>query len=395
MVLLLFLTLAGAVVGGLHYYFWIRLVRDTQLSGLSRQASTWALIALAALAVATPTLGRAVPPVGRVLAWPGMVWLGAMFVLFVVLLGFDLGRLLVNLITRMAAGAHPFDPSRRVFNTRLLAGAALTGVSGVTAAAVRATRADVAVKRVEIALDRLPANMDGTKIVQLCDLHIGGLLRQDFVERVVATTNDLNPDIVAIVGDLVDGRVEKLLPVIAPMTNFKTRYGAYFVTGNHEYYTGSGARAWMDAIDGLGLRVLRNQHVSIGPANSGFDLAGVHDHGALRFPEQGPGEDVGQSLFGRDSARPVVLLAHQPVTIHSAARHGVDLQLSGHTHGGQIWPWGALVRLQQPFIRGLHRVGGTQIYISCGTGYWGPPMRLGAPAEITEIVLRARKSREA
>jgi predicted MPP superfamily phosphohydrolase len=196
--------------------------------------------------------------------------------------------------------------------------------------------------------------------------------------------------VIAIVGDLVDGSVEQLRSAIAPMANLRARCGTFFVTGNHEYYSSSGARAWMDEIERMGIRVLRNQRVPVGTAEAGFDIAGVPDHSADRFPAEGPGENVAQAMLGRDPSRAVVLLAHQPVAIHEAARHGVDLQLSGHTHGGQIWPWGAMVRLQQPFVRGLDRVRDTQIYVSCGTGFWGPPMRLGAPAEITQIVLRSK-----
>jgi hypothetical protein len=297
---------------------------------------------------------------------------------------------MVAVAARVVSAAGAFDPSRRVFTARLLAGAVLTGAAGVTALAVRATRSDVAVKRVEITLDRLPPGLDGTKIVQVCDLHMGGLLGRPFVEGVVTTVNRLNADVIAIVGDLVDGTIEQLRPVLAPVTGLRARHGVFFVTGNHEYYSRSGARAWMDEIERMGVRVLRNQRVAIGSEHEGFDLAGVPDHGASRFPEEGPAENVPLALAGRDPARPVVLLAHQPKTIHAAADLGVDLQLSGHTHGGQIWPWGALVRLQQPYIRGLHRVRNTQLYVSCGTGYWGPPMRLGAPAEITEIILRAK-----
>jgi len=220
-------------------------------------------------------------------------------------------------------------------------------------------------------------------------MHVGGLLGREFVERVVHTANAIEPDLVAIVGDLVDGTVEQLRPALASLSSLRARHGVFFVTGNHEYYTRSGARAWMDEVDRMGIRVMRNERVVIGTEREGFDLAGVSDHGASRFPDDGPGENIPMALAGRDPSRAVVLLAHQPIAIHQAARLGVDLQLSGHTHGGQIWPWGALVRLQQPFIRGLHRVGDTQLYVSCGTGYWGPPMRLGAPAEITEIVLRA------
>jgi predicted MPP superfamily phosphohydrolase len=380
------------IIAGLHYYFWIRLVRDTQMSGLARHLATSSVVTLALLVVATVSVGRMVPRLGRMLAWPGFIWMGAMFFLLVALLGADIVRLLATLASRWFAAANGFDGSRRVFTARVLASAALASVGGVTAAAIQATRGRIAVKRVEIVLQRLPPSLDGTRIVQMCDMHVGGLLGREFVERVVRTANDLAPDIIAVVGDLVDGTVEQLRPALVSMASLRARHGVFFVTGNHEYYSSSGARAWMDELDRMGLQVLRNQRVAIGNGPEGFDLAGVPDHGASRFPKDGPAEDIAGALAGRDPSRAVVLLAHQPVSIHKAASLGVDLQLSGHTHGGQIWPWGALVRLQQPFIRGLHRIGESQLYVSCGTGFWGPPMRLGAPAEITEIVLRSGKT---
>jgi uncharacterized protein len=390
--LFLFLTVACAVVGGLHYYFWIRLVRDSQLSGLARQAGTVAAAVLAFLIIGTPLANRLAPRVGRILAWPGFVWMGMMFILAVILFGTDILRWLVGWLARLSSQSAIVDPSRRVFTARVLAGGALATVVGVAAAAVSATRGRVAAKRVEVVLDRLPPSADGMRIVQVCDMHVGGLLGRSFVEQVVETCNQLAPDVIAIVGDLVDGSIEELRPVIAPMADLRARHGVFFVTGNHEYYSSSGARAWMEEIGRMGIRVLDSERVPIGSADAGFDLAGVPDHGAGRFPREGPPENIPQAMAGRDPARAVVLLAHQPIAIWEAARQGVDLQLSGHTHGGQIWPWGAMVRLQQPFIRGLARLHDTQIYVSCGTGFWGPPMRLGAPAEITEIVLRAKAS---
>jgi uncharacterized protein len=385
-------AVASTIIAGLHYYFWVRLVRDTQLSGLARTLATSSVVGLALLVVATMTAGRMVPRLGRVLAWPGFIWMGAMFFLLVALLGTDVVRLVATLASRWFGATNAFDGSRRVFTARVLAGAALASVGGVTAAAVRATRGQIAVKRIEILLRRLPPSLDGTRIVQICDMHVGGLLGQKFVERVVRTANELKPDVIAIVGDLVDGTIEQLRPALASVASLRARHGVFFVTGNHEYYSRSSARAWMDEIDGMGVRVLRNQRVAIGEGAESFDLAGVPDHGASRFPDDGPAEDIAGALAGRDPSRAVVLLAHQPIAIHKAASLGVDLQLSGHTHGGQIWPWGALVRLQQPYIRGLHRIGESQLYVSCGTGFWGPPMRLGAPAEITEIILRAPKT---
>lgn len=386
----LFLSIACAILAGVHYYFWVRLVRDTHLTGPARHLATALVASLAVLIVTAALTGRLAPRVGHVLAWPGFIWMGAMFVLLVILLGTDILRLLAALVARLASLGGGHDPSRRIFTARLLAGAVLTGTAAVTAAAVRATQSDIAVKRLEITLDRLPAALDGTRIVQLCDMHVGGLLGRPFVERVVATTNRLEADLITIVGDLVDGSIERLRPVLAPMTELRARHGVFFVLGNHEYYSSSSPRAWIAEFERMGFRVLGNRHVTIGGEHEGFDLAGVYDHGAARFPDDGPPENVAQALHGRDPSRAVVLLAHQPKAVFEAASLGVDLQLSGHTHGGQIQPWGALVRLQQPFVRGLHRMGNTQIYVSCGTGFWGPPMRLGAPAEITEIILRAK-----
>jgi uncharacterized protein len=386
---ILIIAVACAIIGGLHYYFWVRLVRDTQLPAPARQIATAATIALACILVSTPILSRLVPAIGRPMAWPGFMWLGMMFFLAVALFSTDVVRLIAWLVGRLSGHA-VFDPTRRTLLARLFAGAALGAVAGVTTAAVRATRGRVGVKRVEIVLDRLPVAADGMRIVQLCDMHVGGLLSKGFVEEVVNATNQLSPDVIAVVGDLVDGSVEQLRAAIAPMGDLRARFGTFFVTGNHEYYSSSGAEAWMAELERIGMRVLRNQRVPVGGMGAGFDVAGVPDRTAGRFPDEGPGEDVGKAMHGRDPSRAVVLLAHQPLTVHKAALHGVDLQLSGHTHGGQIWPWGALVRLQQPFIRGLHRVRDTQLYVSCGTGFWGPPMRLGAPAEITEIVLRSK-----
>jgi hypothetical protein len=191
---------------------------------------------------------------------------------------------------------------------------------------------------------------------------------------------------VAITGDLVDGSVDELREQVAPLASLKSRQGVYFVTGNHEYY--AGVNEWLAHLPTLGVRVLRNERVAVGDGTHTFDLAGVDDWSARGMPGHGP--DLARAVEGRDAARELVLLAHQPRAIHEAAKHGVGLQLSGHTHGGQIWPWNFAVKLQQPYVAGLARHSkDTQLYVSRGTGYWGPPMRLGAPAEITRIRLRA------
>jgi hypothetical protein len=192
----------------------------------------------------------------------------------------------------------------------------------------------------------------------------------------------LEPDVIVITGDLVDGSVEQLREHTAPLGDLKARYGVYFVTGNHEYY--SGADEWSAELARLGIRVLDNERVSIGEGEHAFDLAGITDFQGERF---GAAPNLQKALEGRDASRELVLLAHQPKAIHEAAKLGVGLQLSGHTHGGQLWPWKWIVGLTQPIVKGLGHFGDAIVYVSCGTGYWGPPMRLGAPAEITELVL--------
>jgi len=239
-----------------------------------------------------------------------------------------------------------------------------------------------------VRLSRLPSQLSGFRIAQLSDVHIGDILGQRFLRGVVEQTNRTKPDLVAITGDLVDGSVAELGPAVAELAKLKARHGVYFVTGNHEYFVDT--VAWLDELRRLGVRVLRNERVPIGDG-AGFDLAGIDDYHATRWvPDHGA--DLARAVAGRDPSRELVLLAHQPIAIKQAKRHGVGLVLSGHTHAGQIWPWGYAVRLQQPYVAGLVREEATQLYVSPGTGYWGPPMRLGSTAEITKVVLRCSKT---
>jgi hypothetical protein len=238
---------------------------------------------------------------------------------------------------------------------------------------------------VEVTLTKLPRSLDGFAIVQLSDLHVGLTIDRRFVQRVVDLTNGLAPDLVAMTGDFVDGRVDDLRDEIAPLAGLRARYGVFAVTGNHEYY--SGVEPWVKEISSLGVRYLRNERVVIGDGNgASFELAGVEDHDARGKHR----EDVARATAGRDPGRALVLLAHQPRQVRRAAKHGVDLQLSGHTHGGQIWPWHYVVKLQQGgLLAGRYEHAGTQLYVTRGCGYWGPPVRLLAPLEITRVILRS------
>jgi hypothetical protein len=372
--ILVFLAVVVSIVAGLHYYLWARLVRDAF-------EAPWRLrlgLAIAALALIVPAslfVVRALGPRrGAWLAWPAFVWMGAVFIFFCVFLVADVARLFVGVAAW--AAKTPFDPSRRAALGRGLAGAqALVGGS-LAAFAVWGARRAPKLVTVEVPIARLPQDADGLTIVQLTDVHLGPTLGREFVAELVARVNALAPDVVAITGDLVDGTVDELADAVAPLAELKARHGVYFVTGNHEYF--SGAAQWIRHLPTLGVRVLANEHVALPP---GVDLAGVHDYHANR--------DLPAALVGRDASRPLVLLAHQPRQIFEAAKLGVDLQLSGHTHGGQIWPFTYMVYLQQPYVAGLIKHQGAWLYVSRGTGYWGPPMRLGTRAEITKVVLRA------
>ncbi len=380
-----FLVAACSITFAIHYYFWARLVRDTALPAPYRTAAIGALIVLGAILPLPMLLARVSGPLARIVAWPAFVWMGLMLFLLVALLVADGAQAVIAVGAR--AGGSPLDPERRLWLRRVLGGAAAAVSAGLGAFAVRQGLREVALRELSVELPRLPRALAGTTIVQLTDVHLGPTLGREFLEGLVRRCNALAPDVVAITGDLVDGRVEDLREVVAPLAALEARWGVYFVTGNHEYY--SGADAWIAELSRLGVRVLRNERVAIGDGERHFDLAGVDDFNS-RGLLPGHGPDLARALAGRDPSRELVLLAHQPAAVHEAARHGVGLQLSGHTHGGQLWPWKYLVRLQQPYVQGLARLRDTWIYVSPGTGYWGPPMRLGTAAEITRVVLRSR-----
>jgi predicted MPP superfamily phosphohydrolase len=384
-----FIAVALCLLGGIPYYLWRRLVRDPGWDSRWKTAGSIVVVVLALGVVASMILGRGHGQLRKALAWPGYVWLGVMFLFLVALAGTDVVRLL-GALGRRALGAAPPAPERRLFLARAVAAAVTALVAANSAVAVRAARRSPPVRPLSIRLERLPGELHGFSIVQLTDLHVGPTIGRAFVEDVVARTNALAPDLVAITGDLVDGSVSDLADAVAPLAQLRAPQGVFFVTGNHEYF--SGAQAWVNELTRIGIRVLQNERVTIGNGAASFDLAGVDDPSAVHYGGLPSRQAVARALADRDPARELVLLAHQPRSVLDAAAFGVGLQLSGHTHGGQLWPFGLLVALQQPFVAGLHRHGGAQVYVSRGTGYWGPPMRLAEPSEITHIRLESARA---
>ncbi|MGX1672180.1 metallophosphoesterase [Streptomyces sp. NPDC055400] len=430
-----------AAFAGLHWYAWLRLVRDTTArAGLARRAGTVVFVLGPLLMFAAVVSERAGAPfwLQQVLSWPGFLWMAfSLYLVLAVLVGEVVRPLLRRFLDRRSAPggaeAGPLpepvlvptrepdepsavsststpaststnastnasasadtpkpdtspvasEPSRRLFVSRVVGGAAAVTATGIVGNGAYGVLRGPKVKRVTVPLARLPRSAHGFRIAVVSDIHLGPVLGRGFAQKVVDTINSTQPDLIAVVGDLVDGSVEDLAPAVAPLAGLRARYGTYFVTGNHEYF--SGAEPWIEHVRELGLRPLENARVELGA----FDLAGVND---VTGENYGDGPDYDKALGDRDPGRAAVLLAHQPVMIHEAVKHGVDLQLSGHTHGGQLWPGNFIADAANPTLAGLERYGDTQLYVSRGAGAWGPPVRVGAPSDITVVELASKQA---
>ncbi|MFE0962128.1 metallophosphoesterase [Streptomyces fungicidicus] len=438
-VLIALLVLAVLVTG--NWYVWRRLFRDTtQGPGAVRRAGAVVVAGGWALTVGALVAERSGAPfwLQQVLAWPGFLWLAlALYLLLAVLAGELVRPVLRRILERRdraaadtavvvpaapepiaagqgagrgpsgatavgsagtagTAGQEPADgggasgppsalavPSRRLFVSRVVGGAAAAAAVGTVGYGTYGVLRGPRVKRVTVPLAKLPRAAHGYRIAVVSDIHLGPVLGRGFAQKVVDTINSTQPDLIAVVGDLVDGSVKDLGPAAAPLAQLRARHGSFFVTGNHEYF--SGAEQWVDEVRRLGINPLENARTEL----PHFDLAGVND---VAGESEGQGPDYAKALGDRDRARGCVLLAHQPVQIHDAVDHGVDLQLSGHTHGGQLFPGNLVAGLANPTLEGLDRYGDTQLYVSRGAGAWGPPTRVGAPSDITVIELAAREA---
>jgi uncharacterized protein len=399
----MFIVILSAVLGLMHLYLWKRLVKDTTRPGGTRWILTAVLIALMTVLVATLILPRIIGVTDSAwFAWPGYFWFGLAVYLFLTLLVLEPVRLaLWGWIKRKplepTTAATTTDPApeqeptaspalnRRVFLAR--ASAAAAGAASVSLVGVGATNAlgRPELMQVPVRLRQLDPAFNGFRIAVVADIHLGPLSGRAHTERIVGMINETAPDLVAVVGDLVDGTVEELGPAAEPLRDLDSREGTFFVTGNHEYYV-EDPLSWLRELERFGVQPLRNENTAIRRGSAAFNLAGVND---IAGESRSDAPDFDRALSGVDSSRPTILLAHQPILVEEAAARGVDLQLSGHTHGGQMWPFHYIVRLAQPSLAGLSKVESTQLYVSRGAGFWGPPVRIGASPDITVLTLQS------
>jgi predicted MPP superfamily phosphohydrolase len=385
----MFIVILGTVLTLMHLYVWKRLIMDTT-RGRTRRVLTVVLAALLALLIATLLLPRILgSPEPTWLAWPGYVWFGLVAYLFLTLLVSEPVRLaLRRWLKRPPPQANTDDApavNRRIFLARasaVAAGAASVGLVGVGMASALGPPELI---RLPVRLPRLDPAFNGFRIAVVADIHLGPLAGRPHTERIVAMINETEPDLVAIVGDLVDGTVEELGSAAEPLRDLAPSEGAFFVTGNHEYFVDDTV-SWLHELARLGVRPLRNENVAIRRGGAAFDLIGVNDVTGARKSDP---PDFDRAFTGVSGSRPTILLAHQPIQVTEASARGVDLQLSGHTHGGQMWPFHYIVRAAQPSLAGLSTVDQTQLYVTRGAGFWGPPVRVGAPPDITVLSLSA------
>ena len=388
-----FFLIILAILGLVYGYVGWRLITPIHLA-TPWNAVLWGIIVLFAILPFIPVIFRingVENTAVDVLSWVGYFSLGFFSLVFAIVLARDLVWLLIwggqkavhlvrSLIGTTSERTGPVDPERR----RLLINGMNLGILGATAALTgygyyQANRRPRLVE-VPIVLENLPASFDGFKIVQFTDLHVGPTIKRGFVQMVVNQVGELSPDLIAFTGDLVDGSVPHVRDDVAPLAELSAPHGYYFVTGNHEYY--SGVLPWLDEVARLGLDILINEHRVIQRAEDRLLLAGVTDYSGGQFIKEHR-SDPRKAIEGAPDCAVKILLAHQPKSIFVASESGFDLQISGHTHGGQYFPYHFMAALAQPYISGLHKYNGTQIYVSRGTGYWGPQIRLAARSEIT------------
>ena len=394
---MLFLLAALTTLALIHGYVGVRIIPTLGLNG-PWFAGAWALIIVLTVMPLAMVILRYVGFENRltdILSWIGYTSLGFFSLTFLVVLARDLGWVLWTAGAKLVAWfraiqaaapavANEFSAGRRQFIIYAMNLGILGLTGGLSAYGMFQARRRPTVMEVEVPIRDLPGPLAGLRIVQISDLHVGPTIKRDYVQRVADQVNALKPDLIALTGDLVDGSVDYLSKDVAPLKQLEAPYGKFYVTGNHEYY--SGAEHWLTEVDRLGFTCLVNEHRMVAVAGAMLAVAGVTDLNAHQIlPAHATDPDA--ALANVPAGAFKLLLAHQPGSIYAAHRLGVHLQLSGHTHGGQYRPFDLAVSAAHPYLAGLHDHQGTWIYVNQGTGYWGPPLRLGIPSEITVLTL--------
>lgn len=375
-----FLLTFTTMVSVLHYYIGSRLLNSVPWSDWALWAG-WSFLVISTLLQPVAFLARGLRnhALRDTTSWIAMTLMGVFSSLLVLTLLRDIFLLIVAGMD--ASQFFQADFLTLGKNSALLA---ITGALVISVIGFFNARRLAKVIKIKVPLRNLPAKLNGFRIVQISDIHVGPTIKKGYLSRIVNRVNTLDADLIAITGDLVDGRVSELASHTQPLAQLNARHGSFFVTGNHEYY--SGALDWIQEIKRLGVQVLLNEHVQLTHDGATLVLAGVTDYTAGAFYNTHL-SDPHAAIAGAPQHVPKILLAHQPLSAKAAESAGFDLQLSGHTHGGQFWPWKYLVPLQQPYVAGLHRLKNLWVYVNRGTGYWGPPNRFGSPSEITCLTL--------
>ena len=365
----------------LHLYIGLRLLPDMPFGTPGVAAlSVWLIVSasLTPLGLLARRIKR--QPLSDRLAWAGLLAIGSLSSLLVLTLIRDLVLLVGHAVNGLLLEG---DLLQRFQSSSAVAVPILAGL--FTFVGLINARRRAKVRSVIVPIADLPAPLHGFTIAQISDIHIGPTIKREYVAAIVDAVNHLDADMIAVTGDLVDGSVKQLSLHTQPLSRLSARHGTFFVTGNHEYY--SGVSGWVTELRRLGLRVLMNEHVVLRHKGEVIVVAGVTDYNAHHHDPAQQSDPAAAIAGAPTDAAVKLLLAHQPRSAFAAEPAGFHLQLSGHTHGGQFWPWTLFVKLQQPFTAGLRRLGSLWVYTSRGTGYWGPPQRLGAPSEITHLRL--------
>ena len=365
----------------LHLYIGLRLLPDMPFGTLAVAAlGVWLIVStsLTPLGLLARRIKR--QPLSDRLAWAGLLAIGSLSSLLVLTFIRDLVLLVGYAVSGWLLEG---DLLQRFQSWSAVAVPLLAGL--FTFVGLINARRRAKVRSVIVPIADLPVPLHGFTIAQISDIHIGPTIKREYVAAIVDAVNHLDADMIAVTGDLVDGSVKQLSVHTQPLSRLSARHGTFFVTGNHEYY--SGVSGWVTELRRLGLRVLMNEHVVLRHKGEVIVVAGVTDYNAHHHDPAQQSDPAAAIAGAPTDAAVKLLLAHQPRSAFAAEPAGFHLQLSGHTHGGQFWPWTLFVKLQQPFTAGLRRLGSLWVYTSRGTGYWGPPQRLGAPSEITHLRL--------